>query len=1564
MVLEFVRVEHAEDAWAFRFAPQDYLLRSAGGSFERATFSWDESLLADLAALRQPHCDPVIPQRIGERLRRFVTPLGWPELAAELGQALAQRPAVIITVRSAAAELYALPWELLTLKASGQHLGELPNVLLRYEWPDTATVPESPLPRRGSGRILVAWSAAGGTVPAAEQIRAVAAAASANLPCFDPARDVIEHVSPGRLAKALAAAEKEPRPISILHLLCHGARVGGSYGFVLDGEGERGERRLLAAAELRQILGPYAKMVRLAVLLACDGDNPGQLGNELGSVAQALHRVGIAGVVASRFPLSRAGSIRFTELFYDALLGKLASLESALLAARQQLGTVEPRDASSLKLHARAADGPETRPLVFRPYPGLAAFGSLERRFYFGREALVSKLWSCTRELLQRAGAPRLLAVLGPSGSGKSSVARAGLLPELERRPLAFAADQAAVPPRLVELKPGSHPLGALAAALAALPAADAGRPLIILVDQFEETYTLCTDAAERAAFVELLLCGACTPGLPLLVVMTLRTDFIGETQQQHPKLNRLFDEQAKLVTLMSEEEMRRAIAEPAAQLGLPLDEATVNLLLREVEGRSGALPLLQFALSQLWEGMLAGRSPASTLQELGGVGGALAGRAQAFYDELNERDQATARRALVRLVRLGDGVPDTRRRMPLSALCGRGESEAEVLAVLRRFASDHARLITLSADGSETIAEVTHEALFYHWTALHGWIAQSRQDHGLDDRALEAAALWQRAGRPAGRLWRPPDLDLLRDFEQRKPEDLGALQAEFLAAGLRQQQSELRLRIGLIAALFITVLLASGIYIAKERQRVREATAAETKIRQQFLNTYVDSGQELLFSGQAKEGEALLLLHHAYQAGSTHPSLGYLLKSAMRSIDGLQAALVGHTERVLGASFSPDGQRIVTASADSTARVFDARSGRALAELHGHSDEVQSARFSPDGQRILTTSRDGSARLFGAAGGQALAVLHTEAGPIRSARFSPDGQRIVAASGDATASIFSAGDGQRLAVLRGHTGEVRSAAFSPDGQRIVTASHDFTARIWSAADGRPLTQLSGHTDLLYGARFSPDGRWVVTVSEDRTARVWDAGSGAPIARLDLPLGGATSADFSPDGKYVLTTGVESGARLFVAADGQPAHELGDSGGGVLLAAFSPDGLRIATANFDGAARIYDAHDGRLLRRLGGHTGPIHSVSFSPDGGLVATASADRTARVFRTAEVRLLQEWRLADASAASAAFSRDGRRLAVASSDGVARIFDTETGRRLLAIGDHQEGLRSAAFSADGRRLVTTGRGKTARVYDSASGGLLLELAGHTHSLYGASYSPDDRQILTWSADKTARIHSAADGQLIAVLKGPESSLLSASYSRDGRRIITVRVNRSTQTFDAQSGRLLGERQLQQGAIESAAADPSGLRIVTTDREGRVGIWELHSGRPLAMLKECGGQSCSAAFSADGRRIVTTSHDRIGRIFSAEDAQLLSELPAGATGEGSTASLATAQFSEDGQRVAIASSQGTVQLWDVSLESRSPERLAQLLRCYVPARLEQPERKLITAAIAAPGDCQGDRR
>ncbi len=363
IVLEFARANDAGDPHAFRFAPQSYLVRGERGDFTSAEVGWSRELLEDLEALRLPGRDPAALNRVGDVLRRTLEPAGWRQREGAIVDAVAEGRRVSVTVRSAAAELYALPWELLTLRSTGQSLGAVGGVLLRYEWPATSTARPRQRSAPGRGRILVAWSAAGGAVPATEHVAALREAFAAGGEAFDESRDVLEHASFGRLADRLAEAERDGETIDALHLLCHGGAAGSTFGLVFDGEDDGARSVVVDPSRIQQLLAPHAGMVRLVVVAACDSGNAGNPGNRLGSVAQMLHRVGVAAVVASRYPLSVNGSTRLTEVLYRELIAGERTLEEAFVRARTALAR-DPTtlDWASVQLYARADDGDATLP--------------------------------------------------------------------------------------------------------------------------------------------------------------------------------------------------------------------------------------------------------------------------------------------------------------------------------------------------------------------------------------------------------------------------------------------------------------------------------------------------------------------------------------------------------------------------------------------------------------------------------------------------------------------------------------------------------------------------------------------------------------------------------------------------------------------------------------------------------------------------------------------------------------------------------------------------------------------------------------------------------------------------------------------------------------------------------------------------------------------------------------------------------------------------------------------------------------------------------------------------
>jgi len=788
LTLEFARQVLVDDPYAFKFTPQSYIVHTPGGGFSSAEMPWDPALLADLQTLRSPRWEPAIVQRVGERLRKFLATTGWPHEEQKIVEAVRRGRPIFLSVRSAAAELYALPWELMTIKSTGQHIGELPGLVVRYEWPETTTVREQASER---GRVLFAWSAASGPVPASEHLSAISRACATTGYPFDPRRDVIPHASCESLVAALRAASEQRAPVTMLHILCHGAAHGQNFGLALSGSDADDGAVVVDAGRLRQLLAPFAATLRLVVLAACDGGNIGALGNHLGSVAQTLHRSGLQAVLASRFPLSIVGANRLIDILYDHILVRRAPVEVAVTAARAGLARDAARlDWASLQYYARAADGDETRPLYVRPYRGLLPFRPEHRWAFFGRDSEVDDLRTQLNHLVERRE-PRFVVVAGAAGVGKTSLVLAGLLPALRADPGQQWTH--------LEISAGHDPIADLAAALGKLanitaePTTDGAwtamqswqsqnpeRALLIVLDALEDLFIQTAAPAARTAFLRLLWRISRAPASRTAVVASLRIDFIGRCgevvldEDTDLRLDQVaYDAKHRVfVAQLGIPQLRAAIALPARAVGVDLDPGLVERIVADVAGQPGALPMVQHALSLLWQQRSERRLTLAAYDAIGGVAGALERHAEGVLQGLSPTQLHQARRSLVRLAAArADASSETGRRLPIDQIRPQNPADSDAFREALT-AMTSARLVVLGEQvgtrnaGKQTTAELIHDALLQRWQRLREWVREDRarvvellkielwvhewQDHDslLDDQrlgyALEVASRYR----------------------------------------------------------------------------------------------------------------------------------------------------------------------------------------------------------------------------------------------------------------------------------------------------------------------------------------------------------------------------------------------------------------------------------------------------------------------------------------------------------------------------------------------------------------------------------------------------------------------------------------------------------------------------------------------------------------------------------------------------------------------------------------------------------------------------------------------------
>jgi WD40 repeat protein/serine/threonine protein kinase len=744
----------------------------------------------------------------------------------------------------------------------------------------------------------------------------------------------------------------------------------------------------------------------------------------------------------------------------------------------------------------------------------------------------------------------------------------------------------------------------------------------------------------------------------------------------------------------------------------------------------------------------------------------------------------------------------------------------------------------------------------------------------------------------------------------------------------------------------------------AKQKAAAEEArqlaVANGRRLAQTLDQVELQRAEDFFTAGDSSK--ALAYLAHLLRQDPTNKLAAARLLSAL-TVRGFALGLtppLQHGDPIRSARFSPDGQRVLTASEDGTACVWDAFTGQRLLALQ-HTGRVWDGEFSPEGKRIITASDDHTARIWNAQTGELMIPPLRHADRVWSAQFSRDGRQVVTASNDHTAQVWDARTGQTLGPPLRHANHVEFAQFSPDGQLVVTASDDNTARVWDAQTGEAVTDPLTHGARVWSAQFSPNGQSVVTTSDDGTAHIWNARTGQPLGEPLRHKGTVWSAQFSPDGQRVVTASADHTVRIWDAESGKPLTESLKHDGSVLAAEFSPDGQRIASASDDRTARVWDVQTGQPLTERLRHEGRVWSARFSPDGHRILTASDDKTARVWDQRARQPLTAPLEHRGPVRDAQFSPEGQRVVTASDDHTARIWDAQTGQPLTAPLKHNDGVISAQFSPDGKRVITGSDDHTARVWDAQNGQPLTGPLRHRHKVTSAEFSPDGKRVLTASEDRTAQIWDAQtgqrsgqpfqhklkvlyaefspDGRRVATAAGDntaqvwdahtfqpvtgsldhEDNVESARFSRDGRRVVTASDDGTARVWDAKNGKPLIEPLKHEDHVTSAQFSPDGRLLVTSSWDGTAWIWDAENGRPLTEPLQHGDRVTSAQLSPDGQRVVTASDDRTARVWDVSTGQPLTE-PLQHGGR-----VTSARFSPDGQRVVTSSDDHTARIWDL---------------------------------------------
>ncbi|MFJ3617644.1 helix-turn-helix domain-containing protein [Streptomyces iakyrus] len=1146
--------------------------------------------------------------------------------------------------------------------------------------------------------------------------------------------------------------------------------------------------------------------------------------------------------------LARRAGYSVTTLSQAAAGQQLPTLPVALAYARACGGDPaewEARWRRAVEESAAAQPRRENGPVA--PYRGLTRFETGDSALFFGREQL-------TADLVDLLGRRRFAAIFGPSGSGKSSLLRAGLIPALRQ-----TREPDLRPAAIRILAPGEHPVRTHGSLIApAVPGAGgAEADTILIVDQFEEVFTLCRDAAERARFIDLLL-AAREPESRLRVLLAVRGDFYGRCAE-HSELAAALRDANLLAGPMNPAELRAAVVKPATAAGLTVERALTARLVKEVADAPGGLPLLSHALLETWSRRRGKTLTMAGYEAAGCMAGAIAKTAEEVYGRFTEHQAAAARRVLLRLIAPGDGTPDTRRPVGRAELPGTGwEGTAQVLEALAR-----ARLLTLDGD---TI-DLAHEALITAWPRLRGWIEDDRERLRVHRNLTEAAHAWQELGREEGALYRGSRLAAAQEHFGGAPrEDLSDLECAFLDAGRDHEQKgrrRYRLVLTAVATALCLALVAAGLAVGQWQSAVTAQHLAESRQLAAQSGALRDSQPDL----------AALLAVHAYRTSPTREATAALYAAAALP---LRKRLVNGNGPVQVVALSPDGRTLATHSGDGKMRIWDLPGGRLRHTAGTGHNGSEVAAFSPDGRSLAVATSGGTGAkvsLWDPVTGRKLRTFAVPDGSVRGMAFSPDG-RAVAVSSPAAVRVWDVATGRKR---HSYTGRIdpEAVAFGPDGRTVAAISRNGSVRVWDSATRRTRTVHGSQNER--GLRFSPDGRTYAVGRTDGSVQLREVATG--IVRRTIGDGPMkpSQVTFAPDGRTLAISGPGDTVRLWDTSSGTARATVtaGHQGRQVMAMALGADGRTLVTSGYsEPTVRVHRLSADQPQTALRGLVDTsVDDMTFSPDGHTVATVhqgppgrgsvqvwdvrTGDRRATLALDTDLALRgRQLRWSVRRLGTVGFGPTGRALAArARKDGVIEVRDVATGRLRQ---NRALGAVRAVFSPDVTRLAVAGGKGRVRIWHLSTGALQTVRTGHGSPVRTLAFAPDGRTLAVVNVEDSGgdrvTLLDAATGRTQRTIKPSSRSPLALSFSPDGHTLATATVgNGLVETWDMRTGRLQDSFSVS-GDVQSLAFSPDGRTLVTSSARG-VQLWDLATSQPRGTLPT--RSPGVVAFSPDGRTL-----------------------------------------------------------------------------------------------------------
>lgn len=1127
------------------------------------------------------------------------------------------------------------------------------------------------------------------------------------------------------------------------------------------------------------------------------------------------------------------------------------------------------------------------------PYKGLRAFQESDAALFFGREALIARL---VNRLRDGEDYYRFLAIVGPSGSGKSSVARAGLLPTLRKGALENSQDWF-----YAEMIPSAHPFqelenvllglatdrhdalaermkrdeNALHEALVQLLPSDG--ELFLLIDQFEEVFTLVSDETLVSQFIQLLYVAVTHPESRLRLVVTIRADFYDRPLLQ-PRMSDLMRERTEVVVPLSTHELERVIVEPARAVGVSYEESLVVAIIAEVKEQPAALPLLQYALSELFEQREENFIPYRAYQKLGGVRGALAKRADELYQAFDPLHRDMMRQLFLRLITLGEGTEDTRRRALLAEVqdIKQGAAAEAMRYVIETLGK--ARLITFDRDPitrSPTV-EVTHEAIIREWDKLRGWLDESRNDVRLQRALQNLSHEWYNADQDSSFLLSGIRLEQYEKWLEQTTVELTQQERVFLEASIaeRRQREEAeraraererqleeqavqRLRL-LVVVLLVAMVGAFGLtgFALTERARAEQSAEEARASAAISRSSAFEAGAR---NAQADDnGDLAIVL--ALLANEL-PDAPIQSRSTLANVAlarGTRLLIPAHDAAVSGTAVSPDGAHFATASLDATIKVWRMDNGELVCKLQGHGGDVESVRFSPDSAYIVSSSVDFTAMVWDVANCKQVSRLVGHSAPVRQAVFTPDGAQVITGSSDNTLKVWDWREARPLHTLEGHTAAVAALDISPDGRQLLSGARDGKLLLWDVATRTVLRTLEGHSTAITAIDISTDGKRAVSGSGDGTLLLWRLEDGTLLTRLINTTPDVRAAVFTPDDALVIGGGADGSVQLWSTTTGLEIDRLRGHRGGILSAALAPNGRMLVTGSVDNTARVWQVgnageianeivHDGRITELVVGASGTRYTAAV--DGVLRVTAPDDTLRASYRYEQPILALAVRADEARALVGL--RDGTLIEIALADGqVVRTLDKQSSSVL-----------AAAYSPNGELAVSSSQNGEIVLWDLVTSAQRLRYDAPSGAAHSVTFTPDGKQLIASTGANTLLLWSLESPAPLRTFSGHTSTIFASTLSPDGALLASGGRDGVVILWNVATGQEQGRFVVGTDTTWSLAFDSSGRSLAVGTSSGMIHVVDIAS---LGVFQR---------FHATGNVFVVGFDTQQARLFSGQD-------------------------------------------------------------------------------------------